>query len=116
MPNGDITLTTAKTITVTGLVLQTFLIDFAGSNVQISFAEVATGNVHVVRLTDAACIGFDLTAGVFTDGVARAITGEMTKLLGVLFGAGASTAGQRKTNAVQTLITDGVITVAGTVA
>jgi hypothetical protein len=116
MANGDMTLTTPKTISITGLTLVQMVLSLATSTMQIVFQETATGVLHSAQLTDASCIGFDLTAGVFTDSVPRAVTGEYTKLLGILFGAGASTPAQRKTAAVQALVTDGIVTVACTVA
>jgi hypothetical protein len=108
MSQGDIAFTTAKSIT--GLVLVEFIVTFAPTPaITIIFAEGAGGPQHVVRLTDANATGFDYAAGVFTDGVARAVTGEMTAMLGVLFKVNAKTLG------IQRLVTDGVITVPGTV-
>jgi hypothetical protein len=108
MPQGDITFTAAKS--VTGLVLVEFIVTFAPTPaITIIFSEGAGGPQHVVRLTDASASGFDYAAGVFIDNVARVITGEMTAMLGVLFKVNAKTLG------IQRLITDGVITVPGTV-
>jgi len=112
MASGDMNLNVAKVLTVSGLTLQSFVIDLVNAFMQLTFIEVATGTPHVVRLTDAAsgCTGFDLTGGAFTDGLARAVSGEYTKLIGIIFGAGANTPNQRKTAATAALITDGVIT------
>jgi hypothetical protein len=107
MAAGDITLAAPKTITVNALV---FVQAVLGPNaMEVVFQETATGQFHRVQVTDASCVGFDFTAGVFTDSVARAVAGELTKAYGLIL----------KTNALrvltQTLQSDGIITVAGVV-
>ena len=116
MANGDITLTTPKS--VSALPLLEFNIGFLPSAVMtITFAETnPAGPSHSVRISDAGATGFDYAAGVFTDNVPRVISGEYTAMILVIFGAGASTPAQRKTAAVNRLITSGVVTLTGTVA
>lgn len=116
MANGDITLTTPKS--VSALPLLEFNIGFQPTAVMtLTFAETgATGTCHSVRITDASATGFDYAAGVFTDNVPRVISGEYTAMIGIIFGAGASTPAQRKTAAVNRLFTSGVVTLTGTVA
>lgn len=118
MANGDLALTTPRSIA--NLVLAEVNITIVPSAfMTVTFVETdSTGAAHTVRITNAASgvTGFDLTAGVFTDGVARALSGYLTTILGVLFIGNASTLNQRKTALVTRLITDSVITVAGTVA
>lgn len=115
MANGDITLTTPKS--VSALPLLEFNIGFLPTPAMtITFAETsATGASHSVRITDTGAVGFDYAAGVFTDNVPRVISGEYTTMIGVIFGAGASTPAQRKTAAVNRLLTSGVVTLTGTV-
>jgi|SRR5579862_1916228 len=109
MANGDISLSSPKTISVPTLQLASVLLDLVGNSVQLVYLEAGTGVVHVVVVTDTGAVGVDYSGGVFTDSVKRVISGEFTKLLGLLFKAGA------RTTLTQTLITDGVLTVAGTV-
>ncbi|MCA1824403.1 MAG: hypothetical protein LC640_09120 [Frankia sp.] len=73
------------------------------------------GPSHSAKLFDGFCVGFDYSAGVFTDNLMRAISGERAKLIGLLFGAGANTPAQRQTAAIQALLADGVINVSGAV-
>lgn len=117
MANGDIALTTPKSIPT--LVLADVHINILPTAfLTATFFEVdEKGACHTVRITNAAngVTGFDLTAGVFTDNVTRALTGYLTTILGVLFIGDASTLNQRKTAFVTRLRTDSVITVAGTV-
>jgi hypothetical protein len=119
MAAGDIALTTPKSIPNLPLgevhinILPTAFATF-------TFYEVdATGPSHTVRIVNATLsgvTGFNYSAGVFTDNVARTtLTNYLTTILGVLFIGDASTLNQRKTAVVQRLITDGVITVPGTV-
>lgn len=107
MAAGDLTLNTPKVVTVGGLVLSEILVRAA--EMIITFNETSSGAAHVVILRDSGCIGVDYAGGVLTDGVPRAIAGEFSKMLGLLFKAGA------KTTLTSTLIADGVTTVAGTV-
>lgn len=117
MANGDIALTTPKSIA--NLVLgEVDIVILPNAFMTITFFEGdALGPSHVVRIANAAgsVTGFDLAAGVFTDNVARALTGYLTTILGVLFVGNATTLNQRKTATIQRLITDGVITLAGAV-
>lgn len=117
MANGDIALTTPKSVPNLSLGEVDICI-IPSPFMAITFFETdEKGPTHVVRITNAAgdVKGFDLTAGVFTDNVPRALTGYLTTILGVLFIGNASTLNQRKSALVNRLITDGVITVAGTV-
>lgn len=123
MANGDIALTTPKSIpnVVFGDVA---VFQLPSPFVTVTFYENdATGPSHTVRITNSATnvsgavTGFDYAAGVFTDGVARAPGNNyLTAILGVLFIGNATTLNQRKTALVSRLIADGVITAAGTVA
>jgi hexokinase len=67
-------------------------------------------------MRDTDCVGFSISGSTINDGVTVAISGEYTKLLGIIFGAGANTPNQRRTAAINALKTDGVISVVGTVA
>lgn len=116
MANGDIALNTPKSVPSLPLGDLTIVI-LPAAFMTITFFEVdARGPSHVVRIDNNAVTGFDYAAGVFTDGVARALSGYLTTILGVLFIGNASTLNARKTALVQRLVTDGVITLAGTVA
>lgn len=110
MANGDITLTTPKSTSL--LPLLEFNIGFLPTPAMtITFAETSAGGAsHSVRITDANAIGFDYSAGAFTDNVARVISGEYTTMIGIIFGAGVNTPAQRKTAAVQRLSASGVVT------
>lgn len=116
MASGDITLTTPKS--VSALPLMEFNIVFLPAPAMtITFGEGgAAGPSHSVRITDTGATGFDYTAGVFTDGIARVISGEYTAMLGIIFGAGASTPNQRKSAAINRLSASGVVTGTFTVA
>lgn len=107
MANGDITLSSPKVINVNTLVFVQAVL--TPNSMEVVFQESATGQLHRVQVTDAGCVGFDLTAGVFTDGITRAVAGELTKLYGVILKAGALTA------LTTTLKADGIVTVAGSV-
>jgi hypothetical protein len=117
MASGDINYGANRVLTATGLQLGSFVIDLLTSTMRMTFVEVATGIAHAATIGDAAgsVSGFDLTGGVYTDGIARpAITGEYTKLVGIIFGAGGNNPNQRKTAATAALIADGVVTGVGT--
>lgn len=116
MSNGDIAL--ASPVTVASLLLGEINIILVPSAVlTVTFFETdGAGRTHLVRITNVAVTGFDLTAGVFTEGVTRALAGYLTTILGVIFVGDGSTLNQRKTALVTRLRTDNVITVAGTVA
>lgn len=118
MANGDLALTTPRSIA--NLVLaEVNIVIVPSAFMTVTFFETdEKGANHVVRITNAASgvTGFDLTAGVFTEGITRVLSGYLTTILGVLFIGNASTLNQRKTALVSRLVTDGVITVAGTVA
>ena len=107
MAAGDITLTSPKVTTVTGLQLAQIAV--TTTEMQVTLIETATGFAHVVRINNGSCIGVDYTAGVFTDNVPRAVSGEFTKLRNLLFQAGA------QSTLMTTLVADGVLTVAGAV-
>lgn len=115
MAAGDIALTTPRSIP--NLVLIELNIGFLPTPVMtVTFAEVnSAGTSHSVRITDTSATGFDYSAGAFTDGVPRVISNEYTAMVGILFGAGASTPNQRKTAGVQRCFTSGVITATATV-
>lgn len=119
MANGDIALTTPRTIPNVVLgELNIIIVSASPPSMMVTFFEVdEKGPAHAVRIANAAgaVTGFDLTAGVFTDNVPRALAGYLTTILGVLFIGNASTLNQRKSAVVNRLIADGVITVAGTV-
>lgn len=118
MANGDIALTVPKSVAAAALsdvhigLLPVPYITFV-------FLESGVGSAgHGVYITNAVVTGFDygiVTPGAFTDGISRAQSNYLTTILGVLFIGNANTLAQRKTATVQRLITDGVITVAGTV-
>src|SRR6476646_7379509 len=116
MANGDLSLTTPRSVGT--LPLLEFNIGFLPvPAMTVTFGEVsATGTSHSVRITDTAATGFDYSAGVFTDGIGRVITGEYSAMLGIIFGAGASTPNQRKSAAINRLLTSGVVTGTMTVA
>jgi hypothetical protein len=116
LANGDLTLTTPRSVGT--LPLLEFNIGFLPTPAMtITFGEIsAAGPSHSVRITDAAATGFDYTAGVFTDNVPRVIAGEYSTMLGIIFGAGASTPNQRKSAAINRLFTSGVVTGTMTVA
>jgi hypothetical protein len=114
MAAGDITLTAAVTTSVPGFTVARLDINLAGGLMNVQFLD-ALGGVHQATLTDASCVGFGISGGVITDGIARAITGEYTKLIGILFGSATGNANARRSAAIQALVTDGVITVTGTV-
>jgi hypothetical protein len=117
MASGDITLTVPKSIPNLPLGEVDIGILPAPAFVRFAFFEIdATGPVHVVTITNTQVTGFGYAAGVFTDGVDRGMSGYLTTILGVLFVGNATTLNQRKTATVQRLITDGVITLAGSVA
>lgn len=108
MGQGDIALTAP--LVLPSLQLLAFHIAFAPSpSLTITWADNVTGAVHTVTLTDTGGVGFDYAAGVFQDGIVRGVTNEYSKMLAALFKANAKTIG------VQLLVTDGVITAAGTV-
>lgn len=117
MSAGDIAITTPPTIPNLPLGDINITVLPTASLTATFFENDATGKAHVVRITNASngVTGFDLTAGVFTDNITRALTGYLTTILGVLFIGDASTLNQRKTAFVTRLKTDGVITVTGTV-
>lgn len=110
MAAGDIALTTPKSIPT--LPLGDIHISVLPSAfMTLTFFEVdARGTAHVVSIDNTRVAGFDYTGGVFTDGVARALAGYLTTILGVLFIGNATTLNQRKTALVQRLVADGVIT------
>jgi hypothetical protein len=116
MASGDISLTVPKSIPNLPLgevgitILPSAFVTFT------FFENDSTGPAHVVRITNSVVTGFDFAAGVFTDNVPRALSGYLTTILGVLFIGNASNLNARKTATVQRLVTDGVITLAGTVA
>lgn len=107
MAAGDIALATPKTITVNTLQFSSVVI--TATFMDIYLQETATGVQHRVHVDNASCTGLDLTAGVFTDGVPRAIAGELTRIFGLVLKA------TPLTTLIQTLVSDGVITVAGAV-
>lgn len=115
MAAGDITLTSSVTQTITGFTVLGFNVRLDSGTMTIDFREAATGAARSVVVTDTACIGFDVAGGVITDRVPRSVSGEFTKLLGILFGAATGNANARRTAAVQALKDDGVITLTGTV-
>jgi hypothetical protein len=115
MAAGDLTLTAAATKTITGYTLARFEINLETATMAMLFKEAATGIYRTVSLTDASCIGFDVTGSVITDGIVRNVTGEYTKLLGIIFGAATGNANARRTAATQALKDDGIITLTGTV-
>lgn len=107
MAAGDISLTTPKVLTINAL---SFVqVTISPTSMEIILQETATGVTHRVFITNASCTGLDLAAGVFTDNVPRAIAGELTRLFGLVLKATPLTV------LMQTLLTDGVVTVAGTV-
>lgn len=114
MSAGDITLTAALTQSIPGFTLTRYTIDLEQARMDMSFKD-ALGGYHSVTLTDAACVGYGVSGGAVVDGIPRAITGEYTKLLGIIFGAATGNANARRTAATQALVTDGVVTVTGTV-
>lgn len=109
MANGDIALTSPRVVTVNGLVFDSVQYSPSEQILRIFFRETTTGTRHEVTITNSNCIGIDYAAGVFTDNVLRAVSGQLTAMLAVIFKAGAVT------NGVQRLITDGIITIPGTV-
>ena len=122
MANGDIALTTPKSVPTLVLAEVDICIVPPPASLSISFLEVdEKGPVHSVRITNSATNavgavkGFDYAAGVFTETNPTPGNNYLTTILGVLFIGNASTLNQRKTALVQRLVTDGVITVAGTV-
>ena len=115
MANGDIALTTPKSVPSLALGELNITI-LPAALMTVTFFEVdATGPSHVVRITNSTVTGFDYAAGVFTDNVPRALSGYLTTILGVLFIGNATTLNQRKTALVTRLFTDGVITATATV-
>lgn len=112
MANGDITLPTPKSVPLIVLAEVDITI-IPSAFLTVSFFETdEKGLCHTIRITNAVngVLGFDYSAGVFTEGITRALTGYLTTILGVLFIGNASTLNQRKTALVQRLITDNVIT------
>jgi hypothetical protein len=107
MAAGDITLTTPKVITTNTLQFVQAVV--TPSSIDVFLKESVTGAMHSVHIDNASCVGVDYAGGVFTDGVARAIAGEFTRLLGLVFKASPLTV------LMSTLQGDGVITVAGSV-
>lgn len=115
MAAGDINLNVAKSIPNLVFADQT-IAQLPQQMITVAFFEGGpAGPSHSVRLTDASCVGFDYSAGVFTDSIPRAILGEFTKIRAILYGAGASGMAARQTAAIQALVTDGVITLQGNV-
>lgn len=117
MSAGDLTLTVAVTKTLPGFTLIRLDVDLAKAVMAFHFVD-ALGSPHVAIVGDAAgsCSGFDVTGNAIADSVGRpAVTGEYTKLIGIIFGAATGNANARRTAAVQTLKDDGIITVVGTV-
>lgn len=118
MPAGDLTLGTPKSIPVLVLLDFSVVLGPGPPSMAFTFAEGAAagaGPTHGVRVTDTGALGFDYSAGVFADQLTRVISGEFTKLAGILFGAGGSGPGARRTAAIQALKDDLVITLTGTV-
>lgn len=107
MAAGDITLTTPKVLNISSLLF--VQVTITSTSMDVVLQEAATGVNHHVVINNTSCSGLDLTAGVFTDSVPRAIAGELTRVFGLVLKA------TPLTTLVQTLVTDGVITVAGTV-
>ncbi len=115
MAAGDISLTTPiNKVVVSGFSVRDLNISLKNAKMEVVFEE-PTGDIHTVRLNDTSCLGFGISGSVVTDDIPRAVSGEYTKLLGILFGAGANTPNQRRTAAINALVTDGIITVVGTV-
>lgn len=118
MPAGDITLTTPASMAVLELAEIAIFASPGGApnRLRIIYRERRTGVTHPVEIFAGSpndrCEGFtyDGTTGTFTDGVVTSILGELNKLVGVLFKAGA------RTTLTQDLQADGVITAPGTVA
>lgn len=107
MAAGDITLTTPKVITTNALQFVQAVV--TTSSIDVYLKESVTGILHNVHVDNTSCLGIDYAGGVFTDGVPRAIAGEFTRLLGLVFKASPLTV------LMSTLQGDGVITVAGSV-
>lgn len=114
MAAGDITLTVAVTKSLPGFTLTRLDSDLANTTMTFYFAD-ALGATHVATASDTKCSGFDVTGNVVTDNLPRAVTGEFTKLIGIIFGAATGNANARRSGAVQALKDDGVITLTGTV-
>jgi hypothetical protein len=121
MANGDLVLTTPKSIPNLPLA-EVNIVILPSPFMTVTFVEVdATGPAHVVRITNSstnaagAIKGFDYAAGVFTETSPTPGNNYLTTILGVLFIGDASTLNQRKSALVTRLKTDNVITVAGTV-
>src|SRR5216110_2995407 len=100
MAAGDITLTAAVTTSVPGFTVARLDINLSGALMNIQFLD-ALGGVHQATLTVTACVGFGISGGVISDGLARVISGEYTKLLGILFGTATGNANARRTAAIQ---------------
>lgn len=107
MANGDITLSSPLVRTTNTLQFVQAVI--ATNSIEVIFQESVTGTVHRVFITNTSCIGVDYAGGVFTDNVNRAVSGELTKLFGLVLKTGALT------TLIQTLQTDGILTIAGSV-
>lgn len=116
MSAGDITLTAAiNAVVVTGFTVRSLNINLASGTMQLLFQDPG-GGIHIVDLNDVSCVGFGIVGSVITDAIPRAVAAEYTKMIGILFGAATGNANARRTAATQALVTDGIITVTGTVA
>lgn len=107
MAAGDITLTTPKVTTDSALKFVQAVV--TSNSIEVYLAESASGVPHRVTITNSGCVGIDYSGGAFADDVPRAVTGEFTKLLGLIFKA------NPLNTLTTTLQTDGIITVAGSV-
>lgn len=107
MAAGDITLSSSKTITVSSLQFVQAVV--TTTSIDVYLQESSTLTQHRIHIDNTSCTGVDYTGGVFTDNVARAVTGELTKIFGLVFKAAPIT------TLMTTLQTDGIVTVAGTV-
>lgn len=107
MAAGDITLSSPKVVTTNTLQFVQAVV--TPTAMEITLQESATGILHRALVTNASCVGVDYAAGVFTDNVPRAVAGEFTKLLGLVFKANPLTV------LMSTLQADGIVTVAGAV-
>lgn len=116
MPAGDLTLNTPVTKTLPGFSLTRLDVDLVRSAMTFYFVD-ALAALHTVIATDVGgCIGFDVAGNTISDGLLRAaVTGEFTKLIGIIFGPATGNANARRSAAVQALKDDLVITFTGTV-
>jgi hypothetical protein len=114
MAAGDISLTAAVTQSIPSFTFIRLELDLRAATLAIQYQD-ARGDIHGVMLADTTCIGFGISGSVISDNIARAVTGEYTGMLGVIFGTATGNANARRTAMSQKLITDGIVTVTGTV-